>query len=219
MNIWDRYANFVYRLATGRIIFRKIFTFPIALLFLSLVALFVLASIWVDKRFLFFHFESSWWTLALSIMTLVLGSFICVWPALTFLQNRGTPVPFNPPPKLITTGLYRYSRNPMLLGLFIILLGLGLLLSSWSLIFIFTPIFILINALYLKGIEEKEMEKKFGKQYLEYKKKVPMFSPKFWWFGRYTYWYMKKLCRYYYINFGRFKRGKNQKCSNYCETQ
>jgi protein-S-isoprenylcysteine O-methyltransferase Ste14 len=178
MNIWDRYANFVYSLATGEIKFRKIFTFPIALLFLSLVTLFVLASTWVDKRFLVFHFESSWWTLALSIITLFLGSLICIWPALSFLRNRGTPVPFNPPPKLITTGLYRYSRNPMLLGLFIILLGLGLLFRSLSLIFIFTPIFVLINILYLKAIEEKEMEKKFGKQYLEYKKKVPMFFPK-----------------------------------------
>ena len=180
MNIWDRYANFVYRLATGNIKLKMIITLPVALLFLSLVALFVLASTWVDKKFLFFQFESSWWTLALSITILILGWLICMWAALVFLRNRGTPVPFNPPPKLITTGLYRYCRNPMLLGLFIILLGLGLLLGSLSLIFIFTPIFILINVLYLKAIEEKEMEKKFGKQYLEYKKRVPMFFPKLW---------------------------------------
>lgn len=180
MNIWDRYANFVYRLATGNIKLKMIITLPVALLFLSLVALFVLASTWVDKKFLFFQFESSWWTLALSITILILGWLICMWAALVFLRNRGTPVPFNPPPKLITTGLYRYCRNPMLLGLFIILLGLGLLLGSLSLIFIFTPVFILINVLYLKAIEEKEMEKKFGKQYLEYKKRVPMFFPKLW---------------------------------------
>jgi len=180
MNIWDRYANFVYKLATGRIIFRKILTFPIALLFLSLVTLFVLASIWVDNRFLFFHFESSWWTLALSIIIIILGGLICLWAAIAFIRTKGTPVPFNPPPRLITTGLYKYSRNPMLLGLFIVLLGLGLLLGSLSLIFIFTPIFILINALYLKAIEEKEMTKKFGNKYIKYKKKVSMFFPKFW---------------------------------------
>ncbi|MFC1901333.1 methyltransferase family protein [Chloroflexota bacterium] len=174
MSIWDRYADFIYRLATGNIKLRMVITLPVALLFLGLVALFVLVSIWVDKRFFFFHFESSWWTLALSIFILILGWLICGWAALAFLRNRGTPVPFNPPRKLITTGLYRYIRNPMLLGLFIFLIGLGFLLGSLSLIFIFTPIFILINVLYLKAIEEKEMEKKFGKQYLEYKKKVPM---------------------------------------------
>ena len=79
---------------------------------------------------------------------------------------------------MITTGLYSYVRNPMLLGLFIFVIGLGILFGSLSLIFIFTPLFILINVLYLKAIEEKEMEKKFGREYLEYKKKVPMFIPK-----------------------------------------
>jgi len=66
----------------------------------------------------------------------------------------------------------------MLLGLFIFLMGLGILLGLLSLIFILNPLFILINVLYLKGIEEKEMEKKFGIRYLEYKKKVPMFIPR-----------------------------------------
>ena len=175
MSIWDRYANFVYRLATGSLKLRIIFTFPGVLIFLSLVALFILASTWVDRRLVLFHFEPPLWILTLSINILILGGLICMWTAFAFIRTRGTPVPFNPPPKLITTGLYRYSRNPMLLGLFIVLLGLGLLLGSLSLIFIFTPIFIVINVLYLKAIEEKEMAKKFGRQYLEYKKRVPMF--------------------------------------------
>lgn len=66
----------------------------------------------------------------------------------------------------------------MLLGLFVFLIGLGVLFGSLSLILIFTPLFILINVLYIKAIEEKEMEKKFGMEYLEYKKDVPMFIPK-----------------------------------------
>ena len=179
MNIWDKYARFVYRIATGDKKFRVIITLPIGLIFFGLTALFVFVSIWIDKKFLFFHFELSWLTLALAIVLLVLGWLICTWAALAFLRNRGTPVPFNPPPKLITTGLYRYIRNPMLLGLFIFLIGLGFLLGSLSLILVFTPIFVFINVLYLKAIEEKEMEKKFGNQYLEYKKKVPMWIPRF----------------------------------------
>ena len=67
----------------------------------------------------------------------------------------------------------------MLLGLFIFMLGLGILLGSLSLIFIFTPLFVAINVFYIKAIEEKEMEKKFGREYLEYKKRVPMFFPWF----------------------------------------
>ncbi|MFC2006147.1 methyltransferase family protein [Chloroflexota bacterium] len=178
MNIWDRYVNFVYRVATGSERLKMIITLPVALLFFGLVAIFVLASIWVDRRFIFFHFEPAQWTTGLSITLCIIGWLICAWPAIVFLRTRGTPVPFNPPPRLITTGPYAYIRNPMLLGLFIFLLGLGTLFNSLSLIFIFTPLFILINVLYLKAIEEKEMGKKFGKQYLEYKKKVPMFIPK-----------------------------------------
>ncbi|MFC1918579.1 methyltransferase family protein [Chloroflexota bacterium] len=177
MSIYDRYADLVYRVATGSKKLKMLITLPVAILFFGLVVLFVFASIWVDKYYLFFRFNSSWWTLGLSILLLGLGWFICGWTFLTFIRTKGTPVPFNPPPRLITNGLYACIRNPMLLGLFIFLIGLGTLLGSLSLIFIFTPLFILINVLYLKAIEEKEMEKKFGIPYLEYKKKVPMFIP------------------------------------------
>ena len=59
------------------------------------------------------------------------------------------------------------------------LFGVGLLLDSISLTFIFTPLFLLLNILYLKTVEEKEMEKKFGQEYVKYKESVPMFFPRF----------------------------------------
>ncbi len=179
MSIWDRYAAFIYRVATGNKRLR-ILTTPLgALFFFGLTVLFVFASLWVDEWLSFPHFGSSWWSLGLSILLLVLGWLISAWPVLAFFRARGTPVPFNPPPRLITNGFYAYVRNPMLLGLFLFLLGLGILFGSLSLIFIFTPFFILINVLYVKAIEEKEMQKKFGDEYLEYKKRVPMFIPSF----------------------------------------
>ena len=139
--------------------------------------LFIFASFWLDRWLTFLHFGSTWWSLILSWLLIVLGFLIMFWPVIAFFSTRGTPIPFNPPPKLITTGLYAYVRNPMILGLFIFMLGLGILFGSLSLIFIFTPLFIAINVFYLKAIEEKEMEKKFGNAYLEYKKRVPMFIP------------------------------------------
>ncbi|OGN34541.1 MAG: hypothetical protein A3D64_03080 [Candidatus Wildermuthbacteria bacterium RIFCSPHIGHO2_02_FULL_49_9] len=65
----------------------------------------------------------------------------------------------------------------MLTGVFILLFGLGILFNSASLVFIFTPLFILLNVLELKAIEEPELEKRLSKEYLEYKRKVPMFIP------------------------------------------
>ena len=66
-----------------------------------------------------------------------------------------------------------------MLGYIVLLYGIGILLCSPVLLFIFAPLFFLANFLYIKIIEEKEMEKKFGQKYLDYKKRVPMFIPKF----------------------------------------
>jgi len=43
---------------------------------------------------------------------------------------------------------------------------------------IFTPLFLLVHIMYLKFIEEKELEKKFGQAYIVYKQRVPMFIPR-----------------------------------------
>ena len=98
---------------------------------------------------------------------------------MNFLRVKGTPVPFNPPPKLVTAGPYAFVRNPMLTGVFILLFGFGLFFGSVSVIFIFTPLFIIINVWELKAIEEPELVKRLGKEYVEYKKRTPMFFPDF----------------------------------------
>ena len=103
------------------------------------------------------------------------GVIVVLWPVYRFFRTKGTPVSINPPPELVATGIYARVRNPLILGWTISLVGLGSWLNSVSLIFIASPLFMLINAWYLRNIEEKELEKKFGKQYLKYRKAVPMF--------------------------------------------
>ncbi|TET25351.1 MAG: isoprenylcysteine carboxylmethyltransferase family protein [Dehalococcoidia bacterium] len=179
MGLGDRWAETVYRIATtkGR---RKILLTPLGLIFwFGLSVLLVFASLALDGllpvRLPFFAPVS----LSLGWLLVVLGGSLCLGTVYSFSKARGSPVPLNPPQKLVTTGLYSRVRNPMLVGWFIMLFGLGILLHSIFLIFIFTPLFILLNALYLKNVEEKEMEKKFGQDYLNYKKSVPMFIPRF----------------------------------------
>jgi protein-S-isoprenylcysteine O-methyltransferase Ste14 len=65
----------------------------------------------------------------------------------------------------------------MLTGIFLVMFGTGFWIGSISLIFIFTPLFILINIIELKKIEEPELEIRLGKEYIEYKKRTPMFFP------------------------------------------
>lgn len=49
--------------------------------------------------------------------------------------------------------------------------------KSISLLSIFTPLFILVNVLEIIAVEEPELEMRLGKDYIEYKKKTPMFFP------------------------------------------
>ena len=66
----------------------------------------------------------------------------------------------------------------MHLGWTIVLIGLALLMRSFTLLLIFIPLFVLVHIIYLKFIEEQELEKKFGQPYIDYKKHVPMFIPR-----------------------------------------
>jgi len=153
---------------------------PVGIIFwFGLSVAFVLAALWLDKLLPGHRLFSPPTNLFLSVPLLVIGPSLSLWTVYSFFRARGSPVPLNPPKELVTTGLYSYIRNPMLLGWIIMLFGVGLLVNSISLIFILTPLFILLNILYLKTIEEKEMEKKFGQQYLKYKESVPMFIPRF----------------------------------------
>ena len=179
MSLADRWAETIYRIATTENKLKIIMT-PVGVIFwFGLSALFVFASLWLDKLLPIQLSLAAPANIFVSVPVMVIGTALALWTAYTFIKARGSPVPINPPQKLVTTGLYSRLRNPMLLGWIILLFGVGILLNSISLIFIFTPLFTAINILYLRTIEEKEMEKKFGKEYLKYKESVPMFIPRF----------------------------------------
>jgi protein-S-isoprenylcysteine O-methyltransferase Ste14 len=110
---------------------------------------------------------------------LIGGSFLTAWSVLSFLKRKGTPVPFNPPPELVVTGPYASSRNPMLTGLFLVLFGTGALLGSISMVLFFTPLFVVLMVWELKAVEEPELERRLGQDYIDYRKRVAMFVPGF----------------------------------------
>jgi protein-S-isoprenylcysteine O-methyltransferase Ste14 len=146
--------------------------------FFGLIALFIFVALQVDKCLNFPQLLPTSLNMIVSAPIIAIGLFLMVWSILNFVRVKGTPVPFNPPPKLVTTGPYARVRNPMVTGVFVLLFGLGVLLRSISLVSIFTPLFILFNVWELKAVEERELEKRLGKDYVEYKKRVPMFIPR-----------------------------------------
>jgi protein-S-isoprenylcysteine O-methyltransferase Ste14 len=78
--------------------------------------------------------------------------------------------------KLVTTGPYRYSRNPMVFGAFSLYTSLGIFLNS-VICLIIILIFVFFIIYYLRLSEEKRLLKDFGDEYLDYKNKVPMIFP------------------------------------------
>jgi protein-S-isoprenylcysteine O-methyltransferase Ste14 len=177
MSFCNKLINLFYKIATGSKKVQNLLT-PIGVVFFfGLIALFILVSFWIDELLHFSKFISYPLNIILTWICLAKGLLLILWSILYFVKVKGTPVPFNPPPKLVTAGPYFFIRNPMLSGVFISMLGLGFLFRSISLTFIFTPLFIIFNFLELRTIEEPELEKRLGKNYLDYKKKVPMFFP------------------------------------------
>lgn len=178
MTFKDRAINVIYKAATSSRKVRTILTPIGATIGLLFIALFVGMALLVDKLLNLPELLSKPMNIALSIPLLLLGLVIYLWALNQFLKAKGTPVPFNPPAKVIMSGPYAYCRNPMLDAFFLLLLGLGILFRSVSLVFVFTPLFVLVNTLELKAIEEPELAKRLGEDYIEYKKRTPMFIPR-----------------------------------------
>ncbi len=77
--------------------------------------------------------------------------------------------------ELVTTGIYGYTRNPMYFGATILILGWFLVLP-FTFILISSVLFLFLFYFTAKS-EENQLTQKFGKQYLAYKRKVPLFIP------------------------------------------
>jgi len=178
MDFRDSWINFLHRAATGTKKTRTLLT-PIGVLIFGIfTALFVIAAIIIDRMLNLPSLLPEGVRIPLSILLITVGIAATVWSAFHFVKVKGTPVPFNPPPIVVKTGPYRYARNPMLTGVFLLLCGIGFAFNSVSLVFFFTPLFVLINVWELKRIEEPELIKRLGKDYIEYKNQTPMFLPR-----------------------------------------
>ena len=109
----------------------------------------------------------------ISFILLFIGFLILINPILKFIKSRTTidPIKFKKVNKLITSGVYKYSRNPMYLGLLTIIISTTIFyLNIFS---ITTPIifYFWINKFQIKR-EEIFLTEKFGKEYLLYKTKT-----------------------------------------------
>ena len=114
-----------------------------------------------------------WQVLAdyVGITFIITGIGTIAYSANTFKKADTPLIPFHESTALVVSGLYRYTRNPMYLGMLIILTGIGIFLGSLSPFIIVIIFFFIIQEGFIKH-EEPFLENIFGEEYREYKTKV-----------------------------------------------
>ncbi len=107
----------------------------------------------------------------LALVVCVLGMALAA-SAIQRFRHYGTPlVPIEPTTAIAKDGPYRFTRNPMYLGLLILSCGLALAMNSiWTLV-LMVPAVIAMNV-FVIAREERYLERKFGAEYVEYKQRV-----------------------------------------------
>ena len=112
------------------------------------------------------------------LMLISLGGVSYIWCSVSFvIYAKGTPIPFTPTKELVVTGLYRFVRNPLYIAGTLVLSGETLLFQSKG-IFIYTIIMFGIFHVHVL-IEETHLENTFGIKYIQYRRSVPRWIPRF----------------------------------------
>ena len=107
----------------------------------------------------------------IGIVILVAGLSLTFWSFYLFKKNKTPIIPGKKPAFVVIEGPYKFTRNPMYLGVSTALLGAAIYFGN-LLSFLSPIIFFLIMNHYFVPFEEKLLESIFGKKYLDYKKKV-----------------------------------------------
>lgn len=90
--------------------------------------------------------------------------------------GSGTLAPWDPTRELVIAGAYRYMRNPMKAGLFLVLAGEALATQSVALT-AWLGCFALVNVVYIRLHEEPGLTQRFGARYRDYCERVPAWWP------------------------------------------
>jgi protein-S-isoprenylcysteine O-methyltransferase Ste14 len=107
----------------------------------------------------------------LGAVVMILGLALLIWAAMLF-REAGTGFQLKGGGSvLVTSGPFRFSRNPMYLGMLIWLIGLAILLGT-LIAFLFPILFFLLANYLVIPVEEKDLKRNFGEQFIEYKRRV-----------------------------------------------
>jgi protein-S-isoprenylcysteine O-methyltransferase Ste14 len=115
----------------------------------------------------FFHSEVISWV---GVLFCLVGLLLLLWSLVSFGQSFRVGIDQDHPDKLITTGVFAFSRNPIYVAFAIILLGQFLIFSNWILLVYLGAAVWLFNHQVLR--EEDYLKKHYGKEYSDYCNRV-----------------------------------------------
>ncbi len=109
----------------------------------------------------------------LSLIFLMLGLIVILISFRLFKKEKTTinPINIEKASSLVTKGIFKYSRNPMYLGMLLILISIGIKFNFYGGVFIVAMFFFFITYFQILP-EEKAMLKLFGKDFIKYKRKT-----------------------------------------------
>lgn len=120
------------------------------------------------------------WPLPIPVKTtaFVIGVILCLlgigcaaWGRITLARAKTNVSPLKPTTAIVTGGPFRFTRNPLYVGVSTLLLGLSFLIGTWwGMIILLPAMFLLHYGVILR--EERYLEQKFGDPYLTFKKSV-----------------------------------------------
>lgn len=112
-----------------------------------------------------------------AIWIMVLGLIILLWTVRDFyVAGKGTLAPWDPPKELVVVGLFKYVRNPMYLGILLIIPGWGLFSGSW-LVFGYACLLFVIFHIRVLVHEEPWCRSQWGETWDNYASSVNRWLP------------------------------------------
>jgi len=121
--------------------------------------------------FLAVEISSLYLTLYFGYFFVTLGLITMLIASISFKHAQTNIKPWKPTTRIISSGLFAYSRNPIYLALCVITIGVGLIINNLWIALSFIPSIAVIFFTTIKK-EEAYLENKFGQDYLAYKEKV-----------------------------------------------
>lgn len=115
---------------------------------------------------------------ALGIISILAGIGLFIYCSIIFkFKGKGSPVPIEPPTKLVVTDIYAHTRNPIYLGYWLMILG-EFLFFGHSALLGYLLLFMVINHIGVVNLEEPQLKRRFGDSYEEYFHIVPRYLPR-----------------------------------------